>query len=89
MNLQVNKFPRIIIFVLCVLIVPLISMRFTAQVHWTEFDFIAAFILLIIAGISIELVRLNIKKNRLKTMLLIAICLVLLTIWATLAVGIF
>lgn len=89
MNLQVNKLPRIIFIILCVLLLPLISMQFSTEVNWTLFDFFAAFILLSVTGISIELVRLNCTNNRLKTILIIAICLLLITIWAELAVGIF
>nr|MBC7494563.1 hypothetical protein [Flavobacterium sp.] len=89
MNLQVNKLPHILFFITCVLLVPFIMMQFSSQVKWTLFDFFAAFILLFITGISVELVRLNIKNVRLKIILLIAICALLLTIWAELAVDIF
>ena len=89
MNLQVNKLPRIIFIIFCVLLLPLISMQFSTEVNWTLFDFFAAFILLLVTGISIELVRLNCTNNRLRAIVIIAICLLIVTIWAELAVGIF
>ena len=89
MNLQVNKLPYVLFFITCVLLVPFIMMQFSSQVKWTLFDFFAAFILLFIAGIAVELFRLNIKNAGLKIILLIAICPLLQTIWAELAVGIF
>ena len=89
MNLKVNNLPRIIFIILGVLLLPLISMKFSTEVNWTLFDFFAAFILLFVTGISIELVRLNSTNNRLKIILIIAICLSLVTIWAELAVDIF
>ena len=89
MNLQVNKLPYVLFFITCVLLVPFIMMQFSSQVKWTLFNFFAAFILLFIAGIAVELFRLNIKNVGLKIILLIAICPLLQTIWAELAVGIF
>ena len=77
---QVNKQSHVLFFITCILLVPFIMMQFSSQVKWTLFDFFAAFILLFITGISVELVRLNIKNVRLKILLLIAICLLLLTI---------
>ena len=89
MNFQLSKLSYVLFFITCVLFVPFIMMQFSSQVKWTLFDFFAAFILLFIAGIAVELVRLNINNVALKIILLIAICPLLLIIWAELAVGIF
>jgi uncharacterized membrane protein len=82
-----------IIFILgivtSILIIPLIAMQFTQEVNWTLSDFIVAGVLLLVAGLGLELVlqKVNNKENRIAFYALIII--VLLLIWAELAVGIF
>ena len=72
-----------------ILSIPLIAMQFTKEVKWTLTDFIAAAVLLLSAGLAIELVIRNIKTGTSRTILLIVILLALFLIWAELAVGIF
>jgi uncharacterized membrane protein len=82
-----------IIFILgivtSILLIPLIAMQFTQEVNWTLSDFIVAGVLLLVAGLGLELVlqKVNNKENRIAFYALIII--VLLLIWAELAVGIF
>lgn len=71
------------------LLIPLIAMQFTDEVNWTIFDFIVAGILLIGTGLMIELVLRKVKKTKYRVILVIAILIALLLIWAELAVGIF
>jgi hypothetical protein len=71
------------------LLVPLVAMRFTAEVRWDAFDFAAAAVLLVGAGLALELAlaRLRTRTSRLAAGAVIV--LALLATWAELAVGIF
>ena len=70
------------------LFVPLIAMQLTDDVKWTLLDFIAAGILLLGAGLTLEYI---LRKVQVKYRIVacIALFIVLLFIWAELAVGIF
>ncbi|KQR70338.1 hypothetical protein [Pedobacter sp. Leaf176] len=80
-----------IIFIITALIlsIPLIAMQFTSEVNWDFKDFIAAGVLLLSAGMAIEVVIRNVKTNTARTVLFLIILLALFLIWAELAVGIF
>jgi peptidoglycan/LPS O-acetylase OafA/YrhL len=71
------------------LVIPLIAMQFTDEVKWTLFDFIAAAVLLFGAGLLCELILRNIKAPGLRIILCVVLLILLLLIWAELAVGIF
>lgn len=75
--------------VAAILSVPLIAMQFTNEVNWSLFDFIVMGALLLLTGTGIEIVTRKVKSSNLKIVLTIVIILVLLLIWAELAVGIF
>lgn len=72
---------------LMILLIPLIAMQFTAEVKWTISDFVVAAILLLITGLSLELMLRRVKTTKQKVMLSIILFLVFLFIWAELAVG--
>jgi len=83
---------RIIIILSAVavlLLIPFIAMQFTEEVNWTLADFIVAGILFLTSGIIIELVLRIIKKSGYRIAIIITVLVVLLLIWAELAVGIF
>ena len=83
---------RLIIIVLAVallLIIPLIAMQFTDEVNWSLFDFIVAGVLLLGTGLMCELVMRKVKKIRFRIAICVLLLIVLLLIWAELAVGIF
>jgi len=90
-EMSTTKWRITIIFFVTALIlsIPLIAMQFTSEVKWDFKDFIAAGILLLSAGLAIELVIRNVRKNTIKTLLFIIILLALFLIWAELAVGVF
>lgn len=75
--------------IVLLLLIPLLAMLFTNEVHWSLFDFVVAGVLLSITGLAIELVlrKVNTLKNRLLFTGLILFIFFL--IWAELAVGIF
>lgn len=80
-----------IVFIVTALIlsIPLIAMQFTSEVKWDFKDFIAAGVLLLSAGLAIELVIRNVKTTTSRTVLFVVILLALFLIWAEMAVGIF
>ena len=81
----------VIIFtiILLVLMIPFIAMQFTDEVNWGVADFIVMGILLAIVGLGIEIVMRKIKTKDNRILLVGAIVLAFLLIWAELAVGIF
>lgn len=70
-----------------ILLVPLVAMQFTSQVHWQLNDFIIAGALIFGTGLLLDFARRKAGKYRLAVIL--SIILFFLYIWAELAVGIF
>ena len=64
-------------------------MQFTDEVNWNLFDFIIAGTLLIGTGLIIQLVLRKTKKIKYRIIIVAALLIVFLLIWAELAVGIF
>ena len=71
------------------LMIPLVAMQFTNEVNWAIGDFIVAGGLLIGAGLLGEWILRKIRYKKYRIAALFAIVLMLLLIWAELAVGIF
>jgi hypothetical protein len=69
--------------------IPFIAMQFTNEVDWKIQDFIIMGILLFGTGLLCELVMRNVKSVKNRIIFCGAICIVLLLVWAELAVGIF
>ena len=72
-----------------ILLIPLIAMQFTEEVKWTLTDFIIAGGLLFGTGFAIEVTLRKLKKDTSRVMVLAAVLIVFLMIWAEMAVGIF
>ncbi|MDP3882011.1 MAG: hypothetical protein Q8Q31_04015 [Nanoarchaeota archaeon] len=72
-----------------ILLVPLIAMQFTSEVVWSLSDFVVAGVLLFGAGLVYEFLvsRTNNKKYRI--VIGLAVLVILVYIWAELAVSIF
>lgn len=79
----------ILITATILLLIPLVAMQFTEEVNWTLSDFLVAGVLLFGTGLLCELILRKVKKVKLRIALCIAILIVLLLIWAEMAVGIF
>jgi len=79
----------ILLFITFLLFIPLIAMQFTNEVDWTLFDFVVAGILLFGIGLIFNLVVRKIKNIKYRIAICVALLIVLLLIWAELAVGIF
>lgn len=75
--------------VLLLLSLPLIAMQFTNEVNWTASDFIIAGILLGGTGLIIEAILRSVRLPNRRLALVLLVLLVLATIWAELAVGVF
>lgn len=71
------------------LLVPFIAMQFTREVNWSAADFIIAALLLSAAGLGIELVLRKLTSTRNGLIVCGIIMLLLVLVWAELAVGIF
>ncbi|MCH6236464.1 hypothetical protein [Cognataquiflexum rubidum] len=71
------------------LLFPLVAMQFTDEVDWDLFDFIVMGILLLITGLSMEIVLRTFKNLQGRILVCGGILLVFFLVWAELAVGIF
>ena len=73
----------------CILLVPLIAMRFTGEVDWTIWDFVVAGALLFGTALLCELAIRKLKTNEPRLAVCGIILAALVLIWLELAVGIF
>ena len=89
MTTQNKRLTAIVLTVPLLLLIPLIAMQFTHEVKWTIWDFVAAAVLLFSTGLMCELVMRKVKKVKYRITICLAILVVLLLVWAELAVGIF
>ncbi|MBC8464370.1 MAG: hypothetical protein H8D62_01710 [Bacteroidetes bacterium] len=78
-----------LVAIVSVLLLPLIGMQFSNEVHWTLMDFIVAGGLLTIFALLIELIICKTQQGKQRTILILLITLALLLLWAEMAVGIF
>jgi len=77
------------LLIIVLLLIPLIAMQFTNEVNWSIMDFVVAGLLLLGTSLAIELIRRKIKNSKLRIWIVAIIIILLLLIWAELAVGIF
>jgi hypothetical protein len=80
---------RLVLSVAGLLLVPLLAMRFTDEVNWTPFDFAVAGVLLLGTGLAYEFAASRTQKVAHRIAIGAVLLLVLLVVWAHLAVGIF
>ena len=69
--------------------IPLIGMQFTNEINWSGFDFLIAGVLLIITAFGINTILNNVKLDSKRFLYIAIVLIVLILIWAELAVGIF
>ncbi len=85
-----NKRLKIILLTITILLlIPLIAMQFTEHVNWTLGDFLVAGVLLFSTGLILDLIIRKIKNIQYRIAISIALFIILLLVWAELAVGIF
>jgi len=87
--MQRNRLLIISFITALLLLLILIAMQFTKEVNWTLSDFVVAGVLLFGTGLICELAIRKIKNTKYRIVTIIAVLLVLLLVWAELAVGIF
>lgn len=75
--------------VIIVLLIPIIAMQFTNEVHWSVMDFVMAGILLFGTSLAIEFVLRKVKSNKHRILICGIILFTIFLLWAELAVGIF
>ncbi len=71
------------------LLIPTIAMLFTGEVNWGPGDFIAAAALLFTAGMAYTVGSRKVANTKQRVLVALAVLLVLATVWAELAVGLF
>ena len=86
---QNKRLTGIVLTVALLLLIPFIAMQFSSEVTWSLPDFIVAGVLLLGTGLLCELVLRKVKKIGHRIIICGALLVILLLIWAELAVGIF
>nr|WP_297985382.1 hypothetical protein [uncultured Chryseobacterium sp.] len=74
---------------LTILAIPLIGMQFTNEINWSGFDFLIAGILLFTTAFVIDFIMTKVKMESKRFLYIAAAVIVLILLWAELAVGIF
>lgn len=80
---------RIVLITGLILLVPLIAMRFSDEVNWSLADFVIIGTLLIGTGLIYELASRRLESAKHRAVLGFILLVVMLLIWADLAVGVF
>ena len=88
-NKHNKRLVTILTIAIAILSIPIIAMLFTNEVDWKLFDFIVAGILLIGAGLTFEYILRKVKTTNYRILLSLTLFLILILIWAELAVGLF
>lgn len=88
-NMVKSRVLWILLVAVLLLFIPFIAMRFTEEVRWTPFDFVVAGSLLLSTGLLFELVLRKIKDFKYRAIVSVFLLIMLLLIWADLAVGVF
>tara|TARA_B110000503_G_C6989238_1_gene346624 strand:+ start:133 stop:423 length:291 start_codon:yes stop_codon:yes gene_type:complete len=89
MTAKNKRLTGILLTSILLLFVPLIAMLFTNEVNWKVSDFVVAGALLLSTGLIIEFAIRRVKQSRSRIIIIFTIVVLLLLIWAELAVGIF
>jgi hypothetical protein len=87
-ELSAKRLLRIALVTAATLLVPLVAMQFTREVHWTVGDFVSAGVLLMGTGLLFDLAARTIRTRKARVLTIGAIALGFLFVWAELAVGI-
>ena len=74
---------------LALLLIPLIAMHYSDEVHWTLIDFAIMGVLLLVAGMWTQRVVKRVKSFPRRATYIILVILLFLLVWTELAVGIF
>lgn len=83
------QLPFLLILASLILITPLIAMQFSTEVDWGLLDFILAGILLFGTAFGINAIQHRVQSKSKRIIAISLSLLILLLIWAELAVGVF
>jgi hypothetical protein len=87
---SMNKYQKIVVIATALLLlVPFVAMKFTSQVSWSLSDFLVAGVLLLIFGFTFEWLYRKLVSVKFRWIILAALFVVFVLIWAELAVGVF
>lgn len=75
--------------ILVVMAIPFTAMQFSSEVNWSLFDFVVVGGLLLTLGFAIDLAIRKTKTINKRYLVITAIVVLFLLIWAELAVGVF
>lgn len=84
-----KKYILIVCLTAILLIIPFITMQFIEEVQWNLADFLVAGVLLLCTGFGIDFLWRKIKNKQYRFLGIIILLLLLILIWAELAVGVF
>lgn len=84
-----NQVLTVLVIVSFLLAIPLIAMRFTAEVQWGLMDFVVAGGLLLSVGLLIAFVMNQPVFQKYRWVIISAVVLVFVLLWMELAVGVF
>ncbi len=87
--MKLKNLIRLVLITFLLLLIPFIAMQFSSEVNWTFFDFAVACVLLLVTGILLDFAFRKIARQKYRIIIVLAVILVFLLIWAELAVGIF
>ena len=71
-----------------ILLIPLVAMQYTEEVHWSLADFFVAYILLFGLFYMLHFIKANVQNSTYKIAITAFILLLFAFVWAELAVGI-
>ena len=75
--------------VILLLLIPFTAMQFSDEVNWSAMDFAIMGVLLLAMGLIVNMIGKRIRKKSSRILLIAAVAVVFLLVWAELAVGIF
>jgi Kef-type K+ transport system membrane component KefB len=87
--MKILSFPKILLAIGALLLIPLVAMQFTNQVNWSVADFIIMGFLLTAAAFLLQLAKSMGLSKKTKTSLILGVLLLFLLVWGELAVGLF
>ena len=84
-----KRLNTILVIASIILLIPFIAMQFTNEVNWTLPDFLIGGVLLFVTGLLCEFIIRKTKNVTHRIVICAAILILLVLVWAELAVGIF
>jgi hypothetical protein len=87
--MQNKRFLGILVVIGILLLIPFVAMKITGEVVWKPFDFVVAGVLLLGAGIAIEVALRLVTNFKHRIAVCVGSLAVLAVVWLELAVGIF